>query len=241
MDFPSEQHYIQQLSIDCVIFGYQGKQLNVLVPKLNLRGDFWALPAGFILQQESIDQAARRILEERTGIKDIYLEQFRVFGEAERTNRQFFDRMIQLNEDKLVDKQMDRKELEWLTRRFVSVGYYALVDITKVIPQKTDLDQSIDWYPVKQLPLMIMDHDQIVEKALETLRLTLDQKLSAFNLLPETFTMKEVQELYEAIFDKPFARNNFQKKILDLQTLERLEKKYTGAANKAPYLYRFLK
>jgi hypothetical protein len=88
---------------------------------------------------------------------------------------------------------------------------------------------------------MIMDHNYIVKEALETLRLNLDQKLIAFNLLPETFTMKEVQELYEAIFDKPFARNNFQKKILDLNVLERLEKKFTGAANKAPYLYRFQK
>jgi hypothetical protein len=86
-----------------------------------------------------------------------------------------------------------------------------------------------------------MDHNLMVEKALETLRLHIDQKLLAFNLLPETFTMKEVQELYEAIFDKPFARNNFQKKILDLNVLERLEKKFTGAANKAPYLYRFRK
>ena len=84
---------------------------------------------------------------------------------------------------------------------------------------------------------MIMDHNQLVEKALGTLRLNLDQKLIAFNLLPETFTMKEVQELYESIFDKPFARNNFQKKILDLNVLERLEKKFTGAANKAPYVY----
>ena len=85
---------------------------------------------------------------------------------------------------------------------------------------------------------MIIDHNEIVTKALETLRFHLDEKLIAFNLLPETFTMKDVQELYETIYDKPFARNNFQKKILDLNVLERLEKKFTGAANKAPYLYR---
>ncbi len=85
---------------------------------------------------------------------------------------------------------------------------------------------------------MIMDHREIVDKALETFRLTLDQKMNAFHLLPEPFTMKEAQELYEVIFDKPFARNNFQKKILDPNVLERLEKKFTGAANKAPYLYR---
>ncbi|GHB83609.1 NUDIX hydrolase [Persicitalea jodogahamensis] len=236
----SEQDYIPQLSIDCVIFGYQETQLKVLVPKLDFRGDFWALPAGFILQDEDIDLAARRILEVRTGIKDIYLDQFRVFGGTGRSNRPFLERMMSLNEGKLGSKMLNRKEFEWVTRRFVSIGYYALVDINKVVPQKNDMDESIDWYPIKDLPPMIMDHHEIVEKALETLRLNLDQKLIAFNLLPETFTMRELQELYESIFDKPFARNNFQKKILNLNVLERLEKKFTGAANKAPYLYRFL-
>jgi len=76
---------------------------------------------------------------------------------------------------------------------------------------------------------------------LETLQKNFDDKLIGFNLPPETFTMGEVQELYEAVHDKPFARNNFQKKVLSLNVLERLEKKFTGAANKAPYLYRFIK
>jgi len=236
---PSEQGYIQQLSIDCVIFGYRDSQLSVLVPKLNFRGDFWALPSGFIYQNEGIDQAARRILEDRTGIKDIYLEQFRVFGDSPRSNIRFLERLIELNGDTLGDKRFDRKEFDWITRRFVSIGYYALVDINKVMPQKTELDESIDWYPVRDLPPMIMDHAEMVSSALETLQLNLDQKLIAFNLLPETFTMRELQELYESIFDRALARNNFQKKILDLDVLERLEKKFTGAANKAPFLYRF--
>jgi ADP-ribose pyrophosphatase YjhB (NUDIX family) len=239
MHYPSEQHYIQQLSIDCVIFGYQDKQLNVLVPKLDFRGDFWALPSGFIFQQENIDQAARRILEERTGIKDVYLEQFRVFGTADRSNRSFLERLIELNTDTLGDGRFNQKELAWITRRFVSIGYYALVDINKVVPRRNTVDMLIDWYPLNELPTMIMEHNEMVAQALNTLRLHLDQELIAFNLLPETFTMKEVQELYEAIFDKPFARSNFQKMILDMNVLERLEKKFTGAANKAPYLYRW--
>lgn len=236
-----KQDYIQQLSIDCIIFGYQEKQLNVLIPKLRFRGDFWALPGGFIAQNESIDQAARRILEERTGLKDIYLEQFRVFGDTGRTNIRFLQELTELNKDTLGSGPFNQKELEWITRRFVSIGYYALVDINKVVPKKSDIDESVGWYDCKQLPTLIMDHNAMITSALDTLRLNLDQKLIGFNLLPETFTMKEVQELYEAIFDKPLARNNFQKKILDLNVLERLDKKFTGAANKAPYLYRFLK
>ena len=241
MHAPSQQDYIQQLSIDCVIFGYQEKQLKVLIPKLDFRGDFWALPSGFVLQQEGIDEAARRILEDRTGIKDVYLEQFRVFGDVPRTSLHFLERMIELNPDKLGNRENSRKEFEWITRRFVSIGFYALVDIRKVMPRKTEIDESIDWYNVSDLPAMIIDHNEIIQLALEKLRVNIDQQLIAFNLLPETFTMKEVQELYEAVFDKEFARNNFQKKILDLNVLERLEKKFTGAANKAPYLYRFHK
>jgi hypothetical protein len=86
---------------------------------------------------------------------------------------------------------------------------------------------------------MVYDHNEILRHGLESLRQNLDEKLIGFNLLPETFTMKEVQELYEAVYAKAFTASNFQKKILELDVLERLEKKFTGAQNKAPYLYRF--
>lgn len=234
-----EHSFIHQLSIDSVIFGYKDGALKVLVPKLDLKENLWALPGGFIKQEESIDHAALRILEERTGIRDIYLEQFRVFGEPKRVNNIVFDELNRVKEEMIAKGIFDMQSLNWLSKRFVSIGYYALVDINKVTPQKTDLDSSIEWYNIKNLPELIMDHTEMVTYALETLRKNLDEKLIGFNLLPETFTMKEVQELYEAVYDKPFARNNFQKKILDMNVLERLEKKFTGAANKAPYLYRF--
>lgn len=236
-----EENFIHQLSIDCVIFGYKEKELKVLIPKIGLSKQLWALPGGFIRQNESIDEAAKRILEERTGLTDIFLEQFRVFGEKERINHEVFNDITTLKVEWVNKGILDSTTISWLAKRFVSIGYYALVDINKVNPQKGELDESIGWYSVSLLPKMIMDHGEIVNSALETLRQNLDQKLIGFNLLPETFTMREVQELYEAVYDKPFARNNFQKKILDMNVLERLEKKFTGAANKAPFLYRFRK
>lgn len=236
---PSQQDYIHQLSIDCVIFGYLKKQLHVLIPKLNFKGDFWALPSGFIYQNEDLDAAAKRILCERTGLDDIYLSQFYVFGKAARNNLKFIDKLIELNPDKLGEKGQNTEEHAWVTRRFISVGYYALLDIEKVLVQQTELDETIGWHPISTLPQMIMDHNEMVEKALVTLRFNLNQNFIAYNLLPETFTMREIQEVYEAVYNKPFARNNFQKMILDMNVLERLEKKFTGAANKAPYLYRF--
>ncbi|MVM30940.1 NUDIX hydrolase [Spirosoma sp. HMF4905] len=242
----SEQNYIQQLTIDCVIFGYRDRQLSVLVPKLRYKGDFWALPSWFVFQDEDIDEAAQRIIRSRTGIEENYLEQFQVTGKANRNGKAFLDQLIELNSELIgpnatISEGEGLREYEWFTRRFVSIGYYALVDMDRAIPRKSELDQSIEWYDIKQLPPMIMDHNAIVTKALKMLRLTLDQELNVLNLLPETFTMKEVQELYETILNKPFERGNFQKKILSLNGLERLEKKYTGAANKAPYLYRLPK
>jgi 8-oxo-dGTP diphosphatase len=234
-----EENFINQLSIDCVIFGYKEKELKVLVPKINLSKDLWALPGGFIQQDESIDEAAQRILQERTGLKDIFLEQFRVFGQTERKNKEVFEEFSLIKNELLEQHPFSEGDITWLSKRFVSIGYYALVDINKVNPQTGNFDESVDWYNIKNLPTMIMDHNEMVTYALETLRQNLDHKLIGFNLLPETFTMKEVQELYEAIYDKPFARNNFQKKILDMNVLKRLEKKFTGAANKAPYLYKF--
>lgn len=239
MKLVNKETYISQLSIDCVIFGYKDKELKVLVPKLGFEENLWALPGGFVKQEEGIDHAALRILEERTSIKDIYLEQFRVFGQEERVNTELLASVTRTKSGLLASAVFDASDLAFLSKRFVSIGYYALVDINKVTPQKTYMDESIEWINVKELPNMIMDHNDIVVYALETLRQNLDQKLIGFNLLPETFTMREVQELYEAVYDRPFARNNFQKKMLDLNVLERLEKKFTGASNKAPYLYRF--
>lgn len=231
--------FIPQLSIDCVIFGYQNGQLYVLVPKLIFGHDLWALPGGFIRQTEGIDQAARRILAGRTSLTDIYLEQFRVFGAPDRSNRYLIEQLAELKDIDQVDASWLRGNREWLSERFVSLGYYALVDMEKVKPVKTEIDAALHWCPLLELPEMILDHREIVAAALIALRLNFDRKLIGFNLLPEKFTMRELRELYEAIFERPFARNNFQKKMLDLNVLERLEKRFTGAANKAPYLYRF--
>ncbi|MCP9755521.1 NUDIX hydrolase [Lacihabitans sp. CCS-44] len=235
--------YIPQLAIDCVIFGYKEKELKVLVSKLHLKGDIYSLPSGFIFQNEGIDEAAHRILRERTSISNIFLEHYKNFGQAQRTNKGLFEKIMEQNKDFFMSENINfsQEDFVWLTSRFVSLGYYALVDINKVTPTKTELDESMEWYNIHELPDLMMDHFEMVEKALESLRLNLDNNIIVLNLLPETFIMKEVQDLYETIFQKTYARNNFQKKILELNVLERLEKKFTGAANKAPYVYRFRK
>lgn len=237
----NQQDFIQQLSVDCVIFGYENNQLKVLIPKLDFIGDFWALPSGFIFQDEGIDQAARRIIEQRTGIEEMYLDQFKVFGGAKRSIREFFDQLLDLNHEKLKDQMHQRAEYDWITKRIVSIGYFALVNIRKVVPRKSEIDQSIEWFDINHLPQMVMDLNLMIQKALESLRINFDENLIGCHLLPETFTMKDLQEIYETVYNKPYSRNNFQRKILDMNILERLDKKFTGAANKAPYLYRLKK
>ncbi len=233
--------YISQVSIDCVIFGYEAKALKVLVAKFKFGKGVFSLPGGFILKTEGIDHAASRILRERTGLTNIYLEQFRVFGDENRIVTSKYRETVKSELQRFDHERFDAEVLEWLTSRFISIGYYALVDLTKVNPQCGEFDEYLEWRTIQDIPEMIHDHREILEYGLQALRQNLDQKLIAFNLLPETFTMREVQELYEAVYDRSFPINNFQKKILDLGVLERLHKKYTGAAHTAPYLYRFKK
>ncbi|GAB3512023.1 NUDIX hydrolase [Emticicia fontis] len=233
--------YISHLSLDCVIFGYKDSELKVLISKFKFGIGDWALPGGYIMKTEGIDHAANRVLRERTGLENIYLEQFRVFGDEPRIQNYQHKEAIKAALIKYDPHRFDATVAEWITSRFVSIGYYALVDINKVTPQNGEFEECLEWRNIKDVPEMTYDHNEILAYALAALRQNLDEKLIGFNLLPETFTMREIQALYEAVYDKPFAMNNFQKKILDLNVLERLEKKFTGAQNKAPYLYRFKK
>ena len=239
MELLNDKNYIPQVAIDCVIFGYENHQLKVLISKLNFKGDFYALQSGFIRQEEDLDHAAKRILEDRSGIKDIYLQEFKVFGKADHKRKLFLDSLIKTNfprEEELLRKA--NKSYVWFTKRFISIGYYALVDMKKVVPKLTKFDNSIDWYPIHEVPKMIMHYDVVLKDAFQILKEEIHLKFNAFNLLPKKFTIKEVQQIYETIYERKFTRSNFQKKILEMDVLERLEKKYTGARNKAPYLYR---
>lgn len=194
------------------------------------------LPGGFVKKTESIGDAARRILVNRTGVANIYLEQFKVFGNATRSQGSAMADLVKERSELL---GTDIEYFRWLTERFVSIGYYALVDMSAVVARQSQFDTEINWFPLPELPDLFMDHEDIVLGALAALRLSLDRKLIGFNLLPKEFTMRELQELYEAVYDKKYVRANFQKRMLRLDILERLGKKFTGASNKAPYLYRF--
>lgn len=230
---PAVQYYqevaeqcIHYLSIDGVIFGFHQNQLKVLL--LRWKGTTeWSLPGGFIRKAESVDVAAQRVMQERTGLNELYLQQFHVFGEAVR-----YDQEETWRKTKLPVQQVNWSE------RTISIGYYALVEHSKVVPTPDFLTEECCWWNVDEIPALLFDHNHIIGVALETLRKQLgDQPIS--HLLPETFTIPELQRLYETILGYSLDARNFYKKIISSGSLERLSERRAGTPHKAPYLYKF--
>ena len=228
---PSDSEYIRHLAYDSIIFGFNGKQLKILVLEYHNTG-FFALPGGFVKRNENVDDAVKRGLYERTGLQDIYLEQFHTFGDTSRSRSDVMQTILKAN-----GYEVDNAH--WMLDRFVSIAYYALIDYSNVDPRPDALSDSINWYAIDALPELIMDHRQIVDKALVTLRDNLEKKLVGMNLLSQKFTMNQLQKVYEAVLGEKLRRTTFQRKMLGLDILMRHEKLYTGGAHKAPYLYSF--
>lgn len=228
-----EDHFLPSVSIDNVIFGFHDNELKVLLLQSKARGN-WGLPGGYVYKEEDIEEAAVRILENRTSLQDIFLQQFHVFGSTSRTN-------LALLKDTFKALVPDISKDSWFLQRFISVGYYALVEFEKVIPQADALSSACSWHDLNDLPELMLDHKLIVEKALQTLRLQLTNQPIGYNLLPKEFTLGNLQTIYEAILGRKLDRANFNRKVLGYGVLEKREKLYSGAAHKAPYLYAYNK
>ncbi len=224
------ENLLKHISVDCVIFGFHANQLKVLLLHMKY-SDKWALPGGFIKVDESLETAASRTLEERTGLLDIFLKQFRVFSDPKRSK---FNPAV-----KDLQKTEGDQSLKWFDMRFISVGYYALVEYSKVNPKPDSFSDKCEWKSLDEIEDLIIDHELILEKALATLRRQLSYQPIGFNLLPSQFTMPELQKLYETILGKPLDRRNFQRKILSYKILNKLGERKAGQANKAPFLYEF--
>ncbi len=226
-----ENDYLQHIAFDSVIFGFSGEKLKILILEYH-NTNLFALPGGFVRKDENLNDAVRRGLKERTGLDTIYLEQFYTFGDVARYKSEVMEQIINAN-------TIPDVELSWLLDRFVSVAYYALINYGEVVPTPDALFDSCTWYEVDSLPPLLLDHAQIVEKALATLRENINRKLVGGKLLPARFTIKELKQVYEIILGEKLHRGTFQRKMLSLDVLERHEKQYSGAANKAPFLYSF--
>jgi len=202
-------------SVDCVIFGFDAGELKILLIERNEEPfkDWLALPGYFVEQNESIDNAAARILYELTGLNDLHMEQFHTFGELNRHPQ----------------------------GRVITVAYYALIRTSskKELRPISPYAKKAFWHPVNDLPKLAFDHTKIFETGFSKIRRRLNTQPIAFELLPEKFTLTQLQSLYEAIENRKFDKRNFRKKMLGFGFLKELNEKEKDVSYRAAKLYRF--
>ncbi|WP_076381036.1 NUDIX hydrolase [Filimonas lacunae] len=221
----SEQNYqncVPHISIDCVVFGFYGGTLKVLLLKMKGQKK-WGLPGGFLLKEEDADDAAQRILTARTGATKVFLEQFKTFTQPNRSEGAL--------------KHMP--DGIWFKQRFISIGYYALVNYQDIEPKPDEISDACEWKNIDEVPELMMDHRTIFDAALRNLRIELNYKPIGYNLLPEEFTMPELQSLYETLLGRTLNRGNFLRKMLAYDILIKHDKTRTIGAHRSPILYSF--
>ena len=200
------------VGIDCIIFGFEKEQLSLLLLQRNFepaKGQ-WSLMGGFVQENESADDAAKRVLYELTGLKDVYMEHIGAFGKINR----------------------DPGE------RVISLAYYALINTNKYDRELVQRHNAY-WVNIDEIPDLIFDHNQMVEKARTAMKEKASTAPIGFNLLPELFTLTQLQSLYEAIYGEPMDKRNFRKRIADMGYIEKTDKIDNTGSKRGAYLYKF--
>ena len=223
------------VSADCVVFGFDNndKQLKVLVidKKVNpFSKDSEekiqsALPGDLIQINEDIDKAANRILFSLTKMDNLYLKQFKTFGNPKRVQ--------------------DKKDQEWLSNfrpnpneRVITIGYVALVRLEEYNPEASYFAENVSWISIEDVPELAFDHNEILFEAIDFLRKEIDKEVTS-ELLPKKFTLSQLQELYEIILDEKLDKRNFRKQIIGKGIIEKTNEKQKGVSHKPAELYKF--
>ncbi|MBL6646037.1 MAG: NUDIX hydrolase [Flavobacteriales bacterium] len=223
------------LSVDNVVFGFDGEKLQVLLIRQGLPGEdmesdrfHMAVPGDLVLPEEDLDEAADRILSTLTSLKGIYLKQFQAFGAP--------------------DRVFDEKDKEWLTRfrpnpdrRVVTIGYYSLVSISEYRPKPSSFASRAEWCPLEDVPRLAFDHNAIIESGLQRLREDVLQRNIIFELLPQKFTLGQFQRLHEIILGKSLDKRNFRKNVKRMEGVVPLDEKQEGVLHKPAQLYTYRK
>lgn len=206
---------IPTMSVDCVIFGFEQDELKVLLYERAMEDEpgysHWALPGGFVQAEEDLDDAAARVLNQVTGFHEVYMEQVRTFGKADR----------------------------YPGARVITTVYYALINPRSQKLKLGKEAKEARWVSVKVLPKLVFDHADILHAALKKLKRKVKQEPIGFELLPTKFTLTTLQRLYESIMDKELDTRNFRKKLLKMGLLIKLQEQQKGVAHRAAYLHRF--
>jgi len=198
------------VTVDMVIYTIHEDDLKVLLVKRGIEPfkDKWALPGGFVRIEESLEDAAKRELQEETGVKDVYLEQLYSFGEPKRDPR----------------------------GRVITISYIALVNSENVTLKSTTDVSKVQWFSIKKIPSLAFDHKKILEYSLKRLKWKFEYTTVAFSMLPKKFTLSQMQKIYEIVFNKKFDKRNFAKKVLSLDILNGEEIK-KNVSYRPPMLY----
>ena len=206
-----KEHARHYVGVDCVIFGLHEGKLNILLIKRRMMpgNGQWSLMGGFVEEGESVDDAAKRVLHQLTGLEDVFMEQVGTFGALDRDPG----------------------------ARVISVAYCALLNFDDQDHQRVT-DNDAQWMPLEDMPQLYFDHPQIVEKALEYLRQQLNQKPLVFQFLPELFTLSQLQSVYEAILGEKLDKRNFRKRVLDEGVLEKTDLIDKSGSKRGATLYR---
>ncbi len=202
------------VAVDCIILGFNNKELNVLLYKRKfepLKGQ-WSLMGGFVKSGESVNEAASRVLTDCTGIDNLFMEQVGAYGDVTRD----------------------------LGERVISIAYYSLVNLNDF---NTELlkEYNASWTKISDLPELIFDHNQMVKDTLSRLKRKAATRPVGFNLLPEKFTLPQLQNLYEAIYQTPLDKRNFRKKLNSMDILEKLDEKDKKSSKRGAFYYMFNK
>lgn len=200
------------VSVDCIIFGFDEGELKLLLLKRNFEPAMgkWSLMGGFVQEGESVDAAAKRVLAELTGLEDVYMEQVGTFGDVNR----------------------DPGE------RVISVAYYALINVNEYDRELVQQHNAY-WTNANELPSLIFDHPAMIEKARELMKHKASGKPIGFNLLPELFTLTQLQNLYEAIYGEAIDKRNFRKRVAEMDFIEKTDLIDKSGSRRGAYLYKF--
>jgi ADP-ribose pyrophosphatase YjhB (NUDIX family) len=225
--------YLKNVAIDNVIFGYHDKELKVLLQK-PIVFEKWTVTGGYILKTESIEDAADRITFSRTGLKNLFFQQFRSFGNPERAVDSGFNAR-RINE--LTNGQMP--DNFWIFDYFVSIGFYTLTEFSAVELKKAEFETDCAWWTVNDLPPLMFDHNLLIAEALKALRLHIGHYPIGYELLPRKFTIPEIHSLYETILGRQLDVRNFLRRLLATKIIEKLNETKSIGGHRSPFLYKF--
>lgn len=221
--------FIPQLSINCVIFRFNGQELQVPIVQ-PVQDEIWVIPGGFVYQDEDIDEAAKRILYEQTQIDNPILSQFGTFGPADRN----FASEMSAFKSSILPKEI----IDWISQRFVTIGYYSILSRRPVDLKTGPLFKNGRWVSVKDTDTLALDHSLLVYEARKVLESELLSRPLLLSFMPPTFTIPELQKLYEAILDRPVDRGNFRQRMLKSGILIKVGVSKEKTKSRPPIVYR---